>query len=321
MKNTEITKDVRKVATLLSSGQVVVIPTETVYGLAASINSDSAIEQIFAIKQRPANHPLIVHIYDQNQLLTLVKSLPTLALKLTQEFWPGPLTLLLPKSPSVSNLITASSPYVAIRQPQGNLLQEVLKLTGPIVAPSANPFTQISPTTVDQVYTYFKEKIPAILDGGKCEYGLESTIIEIKNSKIIVHRLGAISTEELSRFGPVEIQTSAKNKVVLPGSHHKHYAPRTPLILSNHIQDDLERNKNKRIALIVLHKHIEPDLGKCFPLSTSNNLQQAASNLYSTLHKIDQEHFDIIIAEKFPNEGLGKAINDRLSRASISFNS
>jgi len=317
--NTNITKDILYCQALLNNNEVVAIPTETVYGLAACIDSDEAVEQIFRLKSRPHYNPLIVHIHHIDQLNNLAVDIPEIAIQLAKVFWPGPLTLLLKKGPQVSDLITAGKPTIAVRMPNHPLTIELLKgLKAPIAAPSANPFTGISPTSAEHVYQYFKGKIKAILDGGPCEVGLESTIVGFNGETAVIYRKGGISINRIeSVIGEVSYLGMTKStKIVAPGMLDKHYSPKTKLILTKSLEKELSKHLNKKIGVITLSPYFKSDIALCTALSATGNLDEAASQLYATLHFMDTQNLDIIIAETMPETELGVTINDRLKRAS-----
>jgi len=195
----EIGKDIKKAAQLLKDGNVVAIPTETVYGLAANALDENAIRKVFEVKKRPITNPLIVHISGKEELSKYVLDISEIAEKLANHFWPGPLTLLLPKKTIISDFVTASFTNVAIRVPNHPMTLELLKnLPFPLVAPSANPFMYISPTTAQHVVKQLGDKIPYVLDGGICSKGLESTVIGFKNDIPVIYRMGSITLEEIS---------------------------------------------------------------------------------------------------------------------------
>ncbi|NNC45616.1 MAG: threonylcarbamoyl-AMP synthase [Winogradskyella sp.] len=317
--NTDITKDILYCQALLNNNEVVAIPTETVYGLAACIDSDATVEQIFRLKSRPHYNPLIVHIHHIDQLNNLAVDIPENALQLAEVFWPGPLTLLLKKGPQVSDLITAGKPTIAVRMPNHPLTIELLKgLKAPIAAPSANPFTGISPTSAEHVYQYFKGKIKAVLDGGPCEVGLESTIVGFDGETAVIYRKGGISINRIeSVIGEVSyIRKTKSTKIVAPGMLDKHYSPKTKLILTKSLEKELSKHLNKKVGVITLSPYFKSDIALCTALSATGNLDEAASQLYATLHFMDTQNLDIIIAEIMPETDLGVTINDRLKRAS-----
>ena len=312
---------VKLAAQKLNAGEVIGLPTETVYGLAGNIFSEKAIQEIYAIKQRPFYNPLIVHIKSMDDLKTIALDIPPIALELAKKFWPGPLTLLLKKNTIVPNLVTSGKETVAVRIPNHPLALALLdKLDFPLAAPSANPFGMISPTKPEHVDHYFKDKIEMVLDGGICETGVESTIIGFNNAEVIIYRLGGISLEEIITVaGEVTIFNKNDTTPQAPGMLSKHYAPTTPLLFTDRSENYFGEFKNKEIGLLLFDKTKKNLPNNCVQkiLSHNGNLKEAASNLYETLHELDQMNLDVIIAEHFPDEGLGRVINDKLTRASL----
>ncbi len=312
-----ITKSIKKAAFYLNKGEVVAIPTETVYGLAARIDNENALKKIFEVKQRAIFNPLIVHISCLESLDKVAKKVPEKAKLLAQHFWPGPLTMVFEKSNMVSKIVTSDKNTVAVRMPNHPMALELIKTVGvPLAAPSANPFGSISPTTAKHVEKYFKDKLNVILDGGMAENGIESTIIGFKKDEVVVYRLGSVSLEMLETVvGSVKVVKSSEKKIIVPGMLERHYAPKTPMILSN---DPLKTAYNligKNIALLYFKE--QPIFSDYYTeiLSTTGDFNEAAKNLYAAMHKLDSSGFDLLIAEKFPDKGLGKSINDRLIRA------
>ncbi|TPV35885.1 threonylcarbamoyl-AMP synthase [Paucihalobacter ruber] len=313
-----ISTNINKAVSLLLAEEIVAIPTETVYGLAGNIFSEKAIKAIFETKQRPFFNPLIVHISSVNQLPEIVSYIPEKAKLLAETFWPGPLTMVLPKKETIPDLITAGKNTVAVRIPNHPVTLELLsKLPFPLAAPSANPFTTISPTTAQHVETYFKNNIKMILDGGPCKQGIESTIVGFEGDKAVVYRLGSTSVEAIEKvIGKVSIKNKKEIAPDAPGMLERHYAPQTKTILTDNIIEAVKNNRGKRIGLISFSKHFEiREITFQIALSPSGNLEEAASNLYKIMHELDQMNLDLIIAEQFPDYGMGKSINDRLTRA------
>ncbi|RKN83605.1 threonylcarbamoyl-AMP synthase [Ulvibacterium marinum] len=316
MRNT-ITKDIAYCQELLRNNELVAIPTETVYGLAANIYNDDAVRKIFEMKGRPLFNPLIVHIHHSDQLSSLAKSVPKAATKLAARFWPGPLTLILEKNTSVSDLVTAGKSTVAIRMPNHPLTLKLLQgLDFPVAAPSANPFTRVSSTSAQHVADYFGNRIPAILDGGPCTVGLESTIVGFDGETVVVYRKGGISIEAIEAcVGKVRLFIKNENAPQAPGMLAKHYSPRTKLILSDNILKAMEGFIDQKIGVLAFYESNFFNAKVVETLSEKRDLNEAAKNLFAALHRLDQESLDIIIAQRFPNEGLGISINDRLERA------
>jgi L-threonylcarbamoyladenylate synthase len=309
---------------LLEKGEIVAIPTETVYGLAANAYNELAVSKIFKVKQRPASNPLIVHIGDIQQINDFVTEIPIQAKKLANYCWPGPLTLLLPKKPIIPDLVTAGTKHVAIRIPKHPVTLELLKkISFPLAAPSANPFGYISPTTPEHVQEQLGDAIPYILAGGSCEVGIESTIVGFENDRTIVYRLGGVSIELIEEIvGPTMIasrniipSTSIKN-LITPGSFLQHYAPRKPLKLGN-IEELIFKYGHYKVGILGFDKYYEGiDKSQQILLTPNGNLAEAAQNLFAVLRKLDQLSVEVILCNYVPNIGLGMAINDRLTRAS-----
>lgn len=316
-----ITQNIKEVAESLSKDEVAAIPTETVYGLAGNIYSDKAIRSIFRIKQRPLFNPLIVHIQHAAAMNEVAKEVSPLATALANRFWPGPLTLLLPKKDTLPELITAGKSTVAVRVPNHPLTLALLQeLNFPLAAPSANPFGSISPTTAAHVASYFKDEFPFILDGGACTSGIESTIIGFNENGAILYRYGSLPIEEIEKItGPLQEYIRDEDSPEAPGMLLRHYAPATTTILSSDIEKTIAENTGRKIGLMVFsHSYKTTGVIVEEVLSPTASLEEAASNLYAAMHRLDQQHLDIIIAERFPDKGLGKSINDRLQRATHS---
>jgi L-threonylcarbamoyladenylate synthase len=316
---TIIGTSIQEAANWLKKGELVAIPTETVYGLAA--NNEAAIIKVFETKKRPSFNPLIVHVksiadIDQYAYLDEISA------KLAEAFMPGPFSLLLPKKSTVSDLITAGSPLVAIRFPKHELFISLLNiLPNAIVAPSANMFGYVSPTQAKHVFKGMEGKIPYILDGGPAEVGVESTIVEVNNSEIIIHRNGAITEKEIAIILPsIKITNYSGEKINTPGQIKSHYATSTSLVLVDDAEVAFSKFGNKKLALLLLTKaEWSKNIEHCFELSSNGNLAEAAKNLFDTMQYIDTLDVDMIIAEKLPNVGIGIAINDRLNRAQSIF--
>ncbi|MGA0895785.1 MAG: L-threonylcarbamoyladenylate synthase [Flavobacteriaceae bacterium] len=313
-----ITTDLELVINSLKRGEIVSIPTETVYGLAGNALKEESVNLIFNLKKRPAFNPLIVHIADVNFLDRVAENIPDQAKLLANHFWPGPLTLILKKKASIPNRVTAGKDTLAVRVPNHPLTIELLKkLPFPLAAPSANPFGSISPTTARHVYKYFEEKVPFILDGGSCKSGLESTIIGFENDTPVLYRHGALALEKIIEvIGPVKELIKNDQNPKAPGMLSKHYAPQTETIRSENILETIANYPNKKIGILSFQKIALPkDITHQEILSERGNLEEAARNLYAALHRLDQLQLELIVVPYFPNHGLGKTINDRLQRA------
>lgn len=314
-----ISKDIQKAVAILSNEELVAIPTETVYGLAGNIYSEKAIKSIFETKKRPLFNPLIVHIPSVKALENIVEEVPEKAKLLADAFWPGGMTLVLPKKKTIPDLITAGKNTVAVRIPNHPVTLELLEqLPFPVAAPSANPFNRISPTKASHVEAYFKNDIKMVLDGGSCKSGIESTIIGFENGEPIIYRLGALALEAIETVvGKTSIKNKKEQNPDAPGMLARHYAPKTKTILVDDIKAELKNYPNKKIGVLVFSESVLVDNIEEMILSKSRNYKEAAANLYDAMHKLDQLNLDIIIVERLPNIDLGKSINDRLQRATF----
>ncbi len=315
---TRIGKDIYHAAELLKTGSVVAIPTETVYGLAANALSETAVVKIFEAKDRPFFDPLIVHIKPTDDPAKYASYIPDIAKKLIQRFWPGPLTIVLPKNEIIPAIVTAGQDTVGLRMPSQPLAQQLLEtLPFPLAAPSANPFGYISPTTAQHVFDQLQDKIPYILDGGPCTVGVESTIIGFDGDKPVLYRLGGTPVEEIEAItGKIGFQINQSSNPSAPGQLKSHYAPGKP-VLRGDIDELIQQHSTKKIVVISFKKAWNGEnIQQNWILSKSGNLEEAAINLFKALREADQSDADIILAEIFPDEVLGRAINDRLKRAS-----
>jgi L-threonylcarbamoyladenylate synthase len=306
--------DIKKAAQIIQDGGLVAFPTETVYGLGADALNPYAVAAIFEAKNRPTFDPLIVHVADLRQAEILVHAIPKKALQLIEKFWPGPLTLVLPKSSLVPDIVTSSLPTVAIRVPNHPIALELIRESGrPIAAPSANPFGQVSPTTADHVRQSLGNKVNMILDGGPCQVGVESTIISFAEKEPVLLRPGGLSLEEMEAvIGKIIISKGMGDKPMAPGQLEQHYSPRTPLRLILSSDPLVATAKTGWLGLQ------NPPSGFDFVevLSPKGDLKEAAANLFAAMRRLDEKNLDLILAHPVPEQGLGRAINDRLSRAS-----
>jgi L-threonylcarbamoyladenylate synthase len=309
---------------ILRGSGVVGLPTETVYGLAGNAFDPMAVARIFEAKGRPLSDPLIVHLHEAGWLervaLISSKKQRQLVDQLSVAFWPGPLTLLLPKHPDLPDLVTAGSERVAVRVTAHPLFQEVLRRLGsPLAAPSANRFGRISPTSPKDVQVELGKSISLILDGGDCEHGMESTLVSLEESPerslINILRPGPITKDDLNQFGHVSVVERLVNS---PGSLPGHYAPKKPLYILE--SDRALIPKEKKTGLLCLTPSFVEKHKECAAvevLSKSNDLKEAASNFYGALRRLDQSNIDLILAQPVPEIGIGVAIMDRLRRASF----
>jgi len=323
-----------KAIKLLREGEVVALPTETVYGLAADALSVSAVAKIFEAKERPRFDPLIVHLPSRKALAEIAIVESPIASQLIEKFWPGPLTIIFRKCDVVPDIVTAGLETVAVRMSAHPVFREIVSaLNRPLAAPSANRFGRVSPTTGQHVLDELDGRIPLIVDGGATEHGIESTIVRIVDDVIEVLRRGPISEGMLQPFGEVHERTSA-SVIKAPGQLPTHYAPNTRLALVDDLKNFSTPN-GKRVGALFFRS--PGGVGEPGPrsatvatgalrevknfaavrhLSESGNLREAAANLFRMLRELDVENLDLILAERVPGEGIGAAINDRLERAS-----
>jgi L-threonylcarbamoyladenylate synthase len=307
-----------RVVELLQKGDTVALPTETVYGLAADALNPIAVAKIFEAKERPHFDPLIVHLPGY-AWLGRVAAVPDderqLIGKLVDRFWPGPLTIVLPKREIIPDIVTAGLGTVAVRISSHPVFAQIIKAFGrPLAAPSANRFGHISPTTAQHVCDDLDGRIPLILDAGRTTYGIESTIVATLHSRIHILRRGPITSVQLSKFAKIEI-VGPIGKVSVPGQLPTHYAPRTPLRL---IEDAgaFSPEENQRVGLLAWNpSRSKKDFALVRCLSERQDFREAAANLFCYLRELDQTDLDLIVAERVPLHGLGAAIMDRLQRA------
>ena len=301
----------------LENGEIVAIPTETVYGLAGNACDENAVLKIFEIKNRPHFDPLIVHFGNREQLKNYVLEIPEKAKLLMDLFWPGPLTVLLYKNDKIPLLVTSGSDKVALRIPNHPLTLQLLnQLNFPLAAPSANPFGYISPTKATHVEKQLGDKIPYIIDGGSCEVGLESTIIDCTVQPFRILRLGGLSIETIEQGinEKVEYHLTQNSNPAAPGQLDKHYSPRTPFRLV----DDFNQVINEKQPIAAAFLTFGYAQVNDFPfinLSPQGDINEAAKHLFDAMRTLDEQKHDVIYAKLLPETGLGKAINDRLRRA------
>lgn len=304
-------------AAVLRRGELVAVPTETVYGLAANALDTDAVLRIYETKGRPAFNPLIVHVKDAGEFEKYAREIHPLVYRLAEHFCPGPISFVLPKKEIIPDIVTGGGDTVALRVPAHPLTLELLgKLDFPLAAPSANPFGYISPVNAQHVADQLDGKISYILDGGDCRVGLESTVVTIENDQLIVLRLGGISPAELEAIaGPVRLQINQSSDPKSPGQLKSHYAPRIPLQLVK--STELVAGKaGKKIAVLSFTEKITGEnIVMNEVLSSSGDLHEAARNLFAALRRLDASRAELILAERMPEDGLGLAINDRLERA------
>lgn len=316
----KIIKDVSLATLTLRNGGLVALPTETVYGLGANALDTVAASKIFAAKNRPSFDPLIIHQSSWKRLQAYVKNVPAEAEVLAEAFWPGPLTLVLPKTELVPDLVSAGLPTVAIRVPEHPLTRAVLaELPFPVAAPSANPFGFVSPTTAQHVADQLGDKIDYILDGGPCKVGLESTIVGFAGGKPTILRKGGLAVEAIEdALGQaIAVRTHGSSRPEAPGMLSRHYSPGAPMTIFQDIsQAPTPPQKNARIVFKQGGPTTITDgLTTTYDLSPTGDLAEAARQLFTVLRLIANQNFSYVAVALLPEIGLGRAINDRLHRA------
>lgn len=314
-----IGSDIDHAVELLEQNLPVAIPTETVYGLAANALNEDAIVSVFKAKNRPFFDPLILHVVSLPDARNYVESVNETAELLAEKFWPGPLTMLFKKKPMIPYIATAGSDYVAVRVPNHPMALSLLsQLEFPLVAPSANPFGYISPTTAEHVEKQLGKKIPYILDGDECPVGIESTIVDCTGDDLIILRLGGLPVADIEAVTGKKaiININVNSNPSAPGQLNKHYSPAKPFIITDDITGALQKYKGKKTGVLTFGKVQLPSDVLSFNLSETESLEEAAKNLFNMMHRLDESDCEIIIAKMLPVEGLGMAVNDRLLRAS-----
>lgn len=327
MLKPELLSQIDTAADILRKGGVVAVPTETVYGLAADASNPAAVKRIFEIKGRPADHPLIVHIADESQLTHWAREVPTAAKLLARHFWPGPLTLILPRSSHVSDSITGGQDTVGLRVPDHPVALALLRALGPataLAAPSANRYGRISPTTAAHVLDELGDSVDMILDGGPCQVGLESTIVSCIGDTVTILRPGGVPVSAIETVlqHKIEVVDSTSAKIRVSGSLLSHYAPVTPLELLPHERlwqraCELE-SQGMRVATLEWSAPDEVHSDHAGIVRSAMPANPAAYGhlLYATLHQLDNENYDRLLAEEPPHTADWLAVKDRLQRAS-----
>lgn len=329
---------VARAVELLRAGEIVALPTETVYGLAADAQNPDAVAKIFEAKERPRFDPLIVHLPGRDAIESVAKIESNLVRSLIAKFWPGPLTFVLPKREVIPDIVTAGLETVAVRMSEHPVFQQIVgAFGGPLAAPSANRFGRISPTAAQHVYDELAGRIPLIVDGGATTHGIESTIVRVIDDAIEILRQGPITAEMLREFAPVRVATRA-DTVMAPGQLKTHYAPRTRLMLIDDLstfvpakrvrvgaliftpssrteRSQIEESRDVTLKLTLRNPSTLLGMTIVRYLSVRGDLREAATNLFSILRALDAANLDLIVAQRIPDKGIGAAINDRLERA------
>ncbi len=306
----------RKAAAMIKSGGIVAFPTETVYGLGADAFNPLAVARIFEAKGRPLFDPLIVHIADLSQMGRLTAAIDRRAGRLAGRFWPGPLTMVLPKNDLVPDIVTAGLDTVAVRMPDHLIARDLIMGSGtPIAAPSANRFGYISPTKAAHVLDQLGDRVDMIIDGGDCAVGVESTIIKLTGEKSVILRPGGVPVEEIEAvIGPVERGSAMSTGPEAPGQLPSHYSPSIPVHLAGSIRE-IDFTRKDAGFLLLRRPSFDIPENRTEILSADGDLKEAAANLFSSLHRLDRMDIRVIMAEAVPEQGLGLAIMDRLRRA------
>lgn len=313
-----VTSDPGEAARVLRDGGLVAFPTETVYGLGADALNAQAVARVFEVKGRPAFDPLIVHVARRDQIGRVASGFPAIAARLAERFWPGPLTLVVPKTPAVPDLVTAGLPTVGVRIPDHSLALEMLADAGcPVAAPSANLFGRTSPTTAGHVLEQLGDRIDLILDGGPCRVGLESTVLQLTETQPSVLRFGGVPIESLEQvIGPVRIAADDAEEAAphaSPGRLTQHYAPACEMLL---VEDWSRAPSGPEVGVLAFSS---PPLNEHYAavevLSQTGDLREAAANLFAAMRRLDKSGARLVVCELAPERDLGRAINDRLRRA------
>jgi len=321
---------VARAAGLLRSGRLVCFPTETVYGLGANALDPEAIKRIFWAKGRPATNPLIVHVHDPSLATNVAAYWPAVAMRLADSYWPGPLTIVVPKNPVVPDEVTAGGPTVGIRCPDHPVAQALLRAAGiPVAAPSANQSTELSPTRAEHVVKSLGGRIDMVLDAGPCPGGIESTVLDVTGPVVRVLRPGPVTVPMLEAIvGPVEAATRQEGVARSPGQMEKHYSPRTPMIVSDYSPEALGLasdmiESGKRVGLFLMELICGNEYDEGGPVSDGKMYvkympcepEECAALLYDILHGFDQQNLDAIVVNLPPDTPEWAAIRDRLTRA------
>jgi len=311
-------QQIKEAAAILQSGGLVAFPTETVYGLGANALNPDAVARIFIEKERPSFDPLIVHISQLEDLSVLCLNVDERIYKLAEQFWPGPLTIVVPKSHLVPDIVTSGLPTVGIRMPRNEIALQLIKAAGfPIAAPSANKFGRISPTTAHHV----KKQLPAVkcvLDGGSCSVGIESTVISLTSQGFKILREGIITRDEISKVIPYsDVSDNESVPLASPGLLKSHYSPLKPIYILG--KSDPVNLDYKNAGFISFSGLVPGEFKRVEYLSKKSDLKEAAVNLFDVLHRMEDSEVDFIVAEPVPERGIGLAIMDRMRKAAYQY--
>lgn len=310
-------KSIKEASEVIKNGGLVAFPTETVYGLGADALNPEAVARIFAVKERPSFDPLIVHIADIKDIKRLTKTDDPRVSKLAERFWPGPLTIVLPKSDIVPDIVTSGLPTVGIRMPGNNIALELIRLSGcPISAPSANKFGRISPTRAEHVKKQLPE-VDCVLDGGPASVGIESTVITLDKEGFIILREGFITASDLAGVIPESQSKVAEYAPASPGLLKSHYSPLKPIFIEGRFSSLPDISK---AGYLSFDRKTPDGYKKVEYLSKQSDLKDAAVNLFGALHRMeDDSDIEFIVSQPVPEEGIGRAIMDRLTKAAFQY--
>ena len=322
----------KKIKDIILNDGIIVFPTETVYGIGANIYSDKAIDKIFIAKGRPNDNPLIVHISNIEMLRDITTSVDNVSQKLIDNFWPGALTIILPKSSKISNLITANLDTVGVRMPSNPIALKIIETCNvPIAAPSANISGKPSGTNIHDIYNELNNKVDAIIDGDSTDIGLESTVIKVIDNTVHILRPGKITKEDILALGinvydkNINQKIEQDEKVIAPGMKYRHYAPSAEAILVysddnekmiNKINQLIESNKNNKVIVISSKENQDKYNSETIVMGSINNLLEISKNVFSSLRSADKLSPKLILIEGVPSKGIGVAIMNRLIKAS-----
>lgn len=312
-----LNEQIKQAAELIRMGELVAFPTETVYGLGANALNPLAVAKIFEMKERPSFDPLIIHIAHINDIEPLINGMDERVHKLASVFWPGPLTMVLPKSDIVPDIVTSGLPTVGIRMPNNPIALELIKQSQcPISAPSANKFGRVSPTTAQHVAKQLPH-VMCILDGGRTHVGIESTIISLNPEGFEILRHGVITQEDIEKVLPYSPSTIQNQAILAPGMVKSHYSPNKPLYI---IGESLPENLNtKKCGIIAFSKLPSQEYKEYFVLSEKSDLRECAVNLFAAIHRMEEQPVEFIVVEPVPEIGIGIAIMDRLRKAAYRY--
>lgn len=318
-ETTEISSNIHQAVKVLKSSGLVAFPTETVYGLGANARDCEAVKRIFEVKGRPSDHPVIVHISKAEQMHEWAQNIPAVAWQLAKAFWPGPLTLILPRLGSVSNAVTGGLDTVALRVPEHPIALALLNAFGSgIAAPSANRYGRVSPTSSEDVREELGDSVDLILDGGRCSVGIESTIIDLSTRTPKVLRPGKITDEELNSILDMTTEGDEQITTRCPGDKSSHYAPNTRVVLSTveNLEENIQKYAHKEAKTGLLSPQMPPSLTENIAwLEVIDDIEKLAHELYSILRQADHRGLHVLIIVMPEDEGIGHAVRDRLRRA------